>query len=161
MTKWRKVYLCVIAVIFAGLEVFGWYIGYTDRGGFFEGLGLMLLDIWLLPAVVGILYGVFEAADCFDSPSLPIWSGFKSFGFSVLRMLGLSVFHGVVAPIIYIFALDKLTDYFEMCGIILIWSVGVGLGVFLVVYLLSKLLFCAVRDISKAYKTLKADDSDV
>ena len=164
MIKWRKIYLCVIAVLFAGLEVFGWYLGYTDRGEFFEGLGVLIYDMWLGPIILGILFGVFEATDCFDSKDLPIFefskNGFKKLGFSALRMLGVAVFHGVLAPILFVFSLDRLYDYFDMTGIILLWSVGLGLLAFLLIYSLSKLLFVAVRDIAKAHRTLKAADED-
>lgn len=160
MKKWRKIYLYIFAVILAGLEVFGGFVGYNDRGSFFEGVGVLILDIWLTPAVIGILYGVFEATDCFDEKGLPVFEftkkGFKKLGLSTLRALGVSLFHGLLSPIIFVISLDNLSGYFEMAGVMLIWSLGVGVGVFLIVYVVAKLLFAAARELKKSHAILKS-----
>ena len=167
MIKWRKIYLYIIAVIFAGLEVFSGVTGYNDRGGWFEGLGALLLDIFLIPILLGLLYGIFEATDCFDSPGLPVFefnkSGFRKLGFSALRMLLVALMHGVISPIVYIFALDAFDEYFDMCGIMLLFSLGIGLCAFLAVYILAKLIFTAVREFilynkNRVSRNQKTDD---
>ena len=70
--------------------------------------------------------------------------------------------HGVIAPIVFTLTLDQLDDYFEMCGIMLIWSVGVGMGAFLLVYMISKMLFAVVRDNVSAFRKLRetADEDE-
>lgn len=166
MKKWRRIYLYIIAVIFAGLEVFAGVTGYQERGSWFEGLGALISCIMLIPAILGILFGVFEATDCFDAPGLPIFeftkNGFKKLGFSALRMLGITVLHGVIAPIVFVLTLDQLDDYFDMCGIMLLWSVGVGMGAFLLVYMIAKMLFAVVRDNVNAFRKLRetADEDE-
>lgn len=160
MKKWRKIYLYIFAVIYAGMEVANGVIGYLDRGTWFAGVASLVFDIWFIPAVLGILFGFFEATDCFEAPGLPVFefskSGFKKLGFSALRMLGMAVLHGVIAPIVFTLTLDQLDDYFEMYIIMLLWSVGVGMGVFLIVYLLAKLGFAAVREIKFTFNSLKS-----
>lgn len=166
MKKWRKIYLYIFAVIYAGMEVANGVIGYLDRGTWFAGVASLVFDIWFIPAILGILFGFFEATDCFEAPGLPVFefskNGFKKLGFSALRTLGITVLHGVIAPIVFTLTLDQLDDYFEMCGIMLIWSVGVGMGAFLLVYMISKMLFAVVRDNVSAFRKLRetADEDE-
>ena len=160
MKKWRKIYLYIFAVIYAGMEVANGVVGYFDRGTWFEGLASLVFDIWFIPAILGILYGIFEAADCFEENDLPVFefskNGFKKLGFSILRALGISLFHGLLSPIIFVFSLDQFDAYFEMAGIMLLWSLGVGTAAFLIVYVLAKFIIAAAREIKKSYKTLKS-----
>ena len=166
MKKWRKIYLYIFAVIYAGMEVANGVIGYLDRGTWFEGLASLVFDIWLIPAILGILYGIFEAADCFEEKDLPVFefskNGFKKLGFSTLRALGISLFHGLLSPIIFIFSLDQTDAYLEMAGVMLLWSLGVGTAAFLIVYVLAKLGISAVREIIRAHKKLRetADEEE-
>ena len=77
-------------------------------------------------------------------------------------MLGMAVLHGVIAPIVFTLTLDQLNDYFEMYIIMLLWSVGVGMGAFLLVYMISKMLFAVVRDNVSAFRKLRetADEDE-
>mgnify|MGYP004594823823 CR=1 FL=1 len=159
MKKWRKIYLYIFAVIYAGMEVANGVIGYLDRGTWFAGVASLVFDIWFIPAILGILCGIFEASDCFEKKDLPVFefskNGFKKLGFSTLRALGISLFHGLLSPIIFIFSLDQTDAYLEMAGVMLLWSLGVGTGAFLIVYVLAKHIIAAAREIKKSYKTLK------
>lgn len=160
MTKSRKILFYLTAVIFAGLEVFSGVVGYLDRSSsFFKGLAPMLCDIILIPIVVGSLWGVFEATRAIESNDITTFqlnkAVFKNFMFAFLRAIGLLTVHAVISPIIYVFSLNSFEEYFSMAKIVLVFSLGVGVAAFLILFILSKLIMAAVREFKKIRKLKK------
>lgn len=161
MSKSRKIYLYSIAVIFAGLEVLNGVTGYIDRSSsFFKGLAVMILEIFLIPIILGLLWGIFEATSCLEEPSSPVFAfykkAFRDFGFSCLRALGIFTLHGVISPIVATFTLgNDIYEYLSSCGLVLLWSLGVGLGSYLVFHILTKLVIAAIRETKRSYAYFK------
>ena len=161
MSKPRKIYLYSIAVIFSGLEVLNGVTGYIDRSSsFFKGLAVMILEIFLIPIILGLLWGIFEATDCIDAPSSPVFAfykkAFRDFGFSCLRALGIFTLHGVISPIVSTITLgNDIDEYLSSCGLVLLWSLGVGLGSYLVFHILTKLVIAAIRETKRSYAYFK------
>lgn len=161
MSKPRKIYFYLIAVIFAGLEVMNGVTGYLDRNSsFFKGLAVMIVEIFLIPIILGLLWGIFEATACLEEPSSPVFAfykkAFREFGFSCLRALGIFTLHGVISPIVSTLTLgNELDEYLSSCGLILLWSLGVGLGSYLVFHILTKLVIAAIRETKRSYAYFK------
>lgn len=154
MKKWRRIYLYISAVVFAAIEVAGGLIAYSERSSsWFRGLASMLYSILLAPVMLGIIWAVFEATDCFE-PGNTLF-GWKRLGFSALRVLAVLAIHGIVSPIVYHLILgEELTFY--LLSMMLLWSLGVGAAAFAVVYLIVKLTVLAVREY-KRYTERKAE----
>lgn len=158
MKKWRRIYLYITAVVFAAIEVAGGILAYSERGNtWFRGLAAILYSIILAPALLGMIWAVFEATDCFE-PGNTLF-GWKRLGFSALRVLAVLAIHGIVSPIVYHLILgEELTFY--LLSMMLLWALGVGAAAFAVVYLLIKLTVLAVREY-KAYSKRRKENTNV
>ena len=158
MKKWRRIYLYITAVVFAAIEVAGGLIAYSERGNtWFRGLAAMLYSIILAPALLGMIWAVFEATDCFE-PGNTLF-GWKRLGFSALRALAVFAAHGIISPIAVALMLNETLEL-DMILLYPLWSIGVGAAAFAVVYLLIKLTVLAVREY-KAYSKQRKENKNV
>lgn len=161
MSRSRKIFLYVIAVIFAGLEVLNGVAAYLDRNSsFFKGLAPLLCEILLIPIVLGILWGIFEASADIGAPTSPTYSyykqAFRKLGASSLRALAILIAHACISPIVSAFGLDELDSYFSSFKIVLLWSCLLGFSIFILGYFLTKLTKAAMHEIKRAHEMIKA-----
>ena len=119
-------------------------IAYSDRNSsWFRGLAALLYSIMLAPALLGIIWAVFEATDCFE-PGNTLF-GWKRLGFSALRAVAVFAVHGIISPITVALMLNE-TLGLDMILLYPLWSIGVGAAAFAVVYLLVKLSVLTVQE---------------
>ena len=158
MKKWRRIYIYITAVVFAAIEVAGGILAYSDRNStWFRGLAAILYSIILAPALLGMIWAVFEATDCFE-PGNTLF-GWKRLGFSALRALAVFAAHGIISPIAVALMLNETLEL-DMILLYPLWSIGVGAAAFAVVYLLIKLTVLAVREY-KAYSKRRKENTNV
>ena len=114
----RKILLIIIIIAVALFDLLIGVTNYNDRGSWFEGLGAMLADIWLIPAILGLLLGVWFGL---EAPTRKL----------IVRAAIIScvtlIVHGLISAVIFIFTSSDIELNLDALWLFPLWSLGVGI----------------------------------
>ena len=154
MYRARKIILYTLIGLLIAFEIVTGHLNYTDRG-YFAGLGAMLIDIWLIPAITGLLLGVREG--------LNDWQTYKySFIRGLLEAAAVLLSHALVSSMIYALTVGSsdISDFVEAIEVFPFWSLGVGYAFYFAAILLTKLIYRLICEFIKFRKVQKERKSD-
>lgn len=114
----RRILLILTIIAVALLDLSIGMANYNDRGGWFAGLEAMLAFMFLMPALLGLLLGVYFGLDELS------WHNFVRA--AVTSCVALPV-HGLISAVIYIFTSSDVNLSIDALWFMPLWSIVVGL----------------------------------
>ena len=114
----RKILLILTIIAVALLDLSIGIANYNDRGGRFESLEAMLANMFLMPALLGLLLGVWFGLDALS------WHSFVRA--AVTSCVALPV-HGLISAVIFIFTSSDIELNLDALWLFPLWSLGVGI----------------------------------